>query len=323
MTNMIAMTTKKKILLFFTCALVVSLLAVAVPCVIHAATLHIVADKNVASIGEPIRVEVTLDTQGESVNTVQSEILFPADRFRVTAINDGASIINFWITPPIASTSGEINFAGIISGGYVGSSGSLISFVLTPLASGSGTIEIATATVLRNNGQGSALPVTLASEDIAAGSATYTGSSTAENYSAITPELFTPVVTSDPNLFDGDFFLVFSTVDKGSGIDHYEVLEVPTNPSSHITPSWQVATSPYLLQDQSLSSNVYVRAVNHAGSFLVVELSARHPYGVVATRFVAPPPWYKIAAIIVCAALLTGVFWLIRFLRHRKKSSGV
>ena len=29
----------------------------------------------------------------------------------------------------------------------------------------------------------------------------------------------------DPNVFDGKWFLVFAALDKGSGIDHYEVME--------------------------------------------------------------------------------------------------
>jgi hypothetical protein len=221
--------------------------------------------------------------------------------------------VSFWIVPPAASSSGEINLAGVVPGGYDGPSGSLVSFILTPIASGEGDIGIATATVLANDGNGSALPVTLTRMNISVGSSIYTGSSTAEQYSGIAPELFTPVVTSDPNVFNGAFFLVFSAIDKGSGIDHYEVLETPTNPSSRVTPSWQAAVSPYLLQDQSLSSNIYVRAVNHNGAYLVVELPARYSYNAVAVGS-------RIAFSITAFCVLVAIFALyLLFLALRAK----
>jgi hypothetical protein len=305
----------------YTIIIGILILAFAAPGIIRAATLNITADKNVTSIGEPIRVDISLDTKGESVNTVQSSILVPPDHFQIAAVNDGASIVSFWITQPTASSSGEIDLAGVIPGGYNGPSGSLVSLVLTPLAAGTGNITIATATVLANDGNGTALPIALASTDILVQSSTYTGSSTAEDYSMITPELFTPVVASDPDLFNGAFFLVFSTVDKGSGIDHYEVLEAPTNPSSRVTPSWQTATSPYLLQDQSLSSNIYVRAVNHAGTFLVVELPARYPYDAVATR--SRVTFSVVVALLLVLALALLAFFFVARMRRKQRSSGL
>jgi hypothetical protein len=298
--------------------IVVLVLAFAAPCIMHAAALRVTVDNNAVSIGEPIHVDVSLDTQGKTVNTIQSEILIPENLFRVAAVNDGASIVSFWIAPPTASSSGEIDLAGIVPGGYSGPAGPIVSFTLMPLTSGNGNITIATATVLANDGLGSVLPVTLAGADISVTSSTYAGSSTMENFSAIAPDLFTPVITSDPNLFNGAFFLVFSTVDKGSGIDRYEVLEAPTNPLSRITPSWQVATSPYLLRDQSLSSNIYVRAVNHAGSFLVVELPAEHPYTIIPTRS-------RITLFAIATLLLILIFLVLFFVRRirRRRSSGV
>ena len=288
-----------------------------VPVIIHAATLRIAVDKSTVSIGEPIRVDITLDTQGESVNTIQSTILIPENIFRVVAINNGESIMSFWITPPVESPPGEINFAGVIPGGYTGTSGPLISLSLLPIASGNVTIGVATATVLANDGMGSALPVTLADEVISVNSSTHTGSSTEVNYAPAIPEIFTPIVMSDPNLFNGKYSLVFSTVDKGSGIDHYEVLEVATNPFLHVAPSWQVATSPYLLEDQSLSSNIYVRAVNRTGGFLVVELPAQHPFTVLAKSEVLP--WTIPFACAGFVVLLAWLLWMAGVLRSKNR----
>ena len=178
--------------------------------------------------------------------------------------------------------------------------------------------ETTPATALANDGNGSPLPVTLTQTSILVGNSVYAGSSTVENYSGIAPELFTPVVASDPHIFNGAFFLVFSAVDKGSGVDHYEILETPTDPSSRVTPSWQAATSPYLLQDQSLSSNIYVRAVNHNGAYLVVELPARYPYSAVAAGARIA---FSITACFLLAAIFTFcLFFLVLHAKRKRRS---
>jgi hypothetical protein len=67
--------------------------------------------------------------------------------------------------------------------------------------------------------------------------------------------------------------LVFSTQDKGSGIDYYEVKEESQFLLFRLLPSkWHRAESPYLLRDQSLSSRIYVKAVDRAGNKQFAEL---------------------------------------------------
>ena len=88
-------------------------------------------------------------------------------------------------------------------------------------------------------------------------------------------------MVSDPNLFDGKHFLVFQAVDKQSGIDHYEVLEVRSGHQPVDQDSlWERAESPYELKDQGLRSDIYVRAVDRSRNFIVAKVSARHPQAV-------------------------------------------
>ena len=73
----------------------------------------------------------------------------------------------------------------------------------------------------------------------------------------------------DPSLFNGQWFAVFSTVDKQTGVkDHYEVAEVPSSQAN--TPqsqwNWVRAVSPYLIKDQSLNNIIAVRAIDVAGN---------------------------------------------------------
>ena len=75
-------------------------------------------------------------------------------------------------------------------------------------------------------------------------------------------------------------------------------------------PAWVTATSPYLLQDQALSSDIYIRAVNNAGNAIVVKVPARHP----------PSPWHgawEAGIAVVIGILVIAATWFFRR-RHRR-----
>ncbi|HHE65575.1 MAG TPA: hypothetical protein ENL09_06080 [Bacteroidetes bacterium] len=95
----------------------------------------------------------------------------------------------------------------------------------------------------------------------------------------------------DPNIYDGKYFIVFSTVDKQTGLDHYEILEITPEELEKIKKedggianffnklfgkweeksSWKEGESPYLLADQSLGSVIKVKAIDKAGNERLVE----------------------------------------------------
>lgn len=239
----------------------------------HAAEINVTAQNSSIYENQVLQINVTLDTQNDDANAVQGEIIYPANLFKLEQINDGGSVVSLWLNTPAESTSsaGKIDFAGIMPGGFTGSAGTLFSFILQPLTTGTGTIEISSSTILANDGQGTPLPVattTNASVVVYPSNGSSAPSVPFTDYTP--PNPFTPEIVSDPNIFGGKYFLVFDTTDAESGIDHYEVLEAPGG-------SWHIATSPYLLTDQNLSSDIYVRAVDHAGNFIVEEVPARYP----------------------------------------------
>ncbi len=274
-----------------------------------------------AIVGTPVRVDLLLDTQGGDINAVAGSVVFPADRFTLQKITDGNSLVSLWITPPSASAAGTVSFAGITPGGYAGT-GPMFSLWLIPRAPGSGVISLEQPQALQNDGKGTPAPVatsSLAIDISPAPSSTSSGVGlrppSLSQTSLTPPEPFTPVISRDPNLFGGKYFLSFAAVDTGSGIDHYEVMEVPTGPAAGNVPVWRPATSPYLLTDQSLSSDIYVRAVDHDGNFIVVEVPAEHPQeasGWTQRIFLIAAEW-------IIGLLLLAVVWriLLRYLRRR------
>jgi hypothetical protein len=78
------------------------------------------------------------------------------------------------------------------------------------------------------------------------------------------PEAFILEIGQDPSLFEGKYFLSFATQDKMSGIDYYEIKEGKRD--------FKKATSPYLLEDQSLGKKVIVRAFDKAGNYQEAEI---------------------------------------------------
>ena len=223
--------------------------------------------------------------------------------------------MSFWITQPSESVSGTVSFAGIIPGGFEGAASSVLSLWFTAISPGTASLSLGDVTVLLNDGEGTPAKTTTQSATITISSGVSSGtSSVAPSY--ISPELFTPIVSSDPNVFGGQFFLSFATTDKGSGIDHYEVLEAPTGRNSTGNggvSNWQVATSPYLLRDQTLSSDIYVRAVDHAGNFIIVKVPAAHPQKpIIGLGGEIPIPIQVGGTLLVCLIVLALIWWFRR-----------
>jgi len=260
------------------------------------------------------QVVISLDTQGQSINAFAAHLSFNPAEFSISGINEGGSIVDLWIEPPTFSNSaGTVDLSGIVPGGIETASGTIATITIMPEESGlSAGFQIASATVLLNDGQGTPAALSIDSGPFAIATTSFGPSSFITDLQP--PDPFTPELARDPSLFNGQYFLSFATTDAGSGISHYEVLEVPTGPGGSRSSEWQVAQSPYLLKDQTLASNIYVRAVDNAGNFRVVEIPAEHPATVVAAA--SASIFYDVvgcAILLVCAG-----FFLVR--RRTKKS---
>jgi hypothetical protein len=196
---------------------------------------------------------VKVDVGTEDINALEGTLVVPK-HMHVSGIQTGNSTITLWISPP-KQVGNEITFAGITPGGFTGTQ---------PVFSIHGDfseqdvdgVRFTSVNALKNDGFGTSVPARMSLSIV---------SFRADNE---LPEVFTPTIARDPNIFDGKYFLVFATQDKSSGIDHYEVREG----------SWgwfRKAESPYLLKHQRLDRDVYVKAIDNAGNERVVVLAAR------------------------------------------------
>jgi hypothetical protein len=250
-----------------------------------------------ASVGQDLLVNVFLDTERETVNAIEGKVVFPQEHLALKEIRDGNSSINFWIERPDISEQSQVSFSGITPGGVSGRKEFLFAMVFRAIEGGEAVVELSEITALKNDGEGTPIPI---KAEPLIFSISQTPSSETEPVEGIQdtepPEDFLPVVGQDPEIFDGRYFLVFSAQDKGVGIDHFEVREGYFS-------TYMVAESPYQLKHQSLNKNIFVKAVDKAGNWKVVELEAAH-------RAKWNPYLFFAIILLVAAGLLLKKTWL-------------
>jgi hypothetical protein len=254
----------------------------------HAASLSLQTPSQTAQLNTPFAVDVILDPQGQVINATQGVLAFSTDTLMIKGIYTGNSIINLWIQKPQEASSGTIAWGGIIPGGFDGIlepnqtstlPGKLFTVVFDPVKTGTVDIDFQTSTVLLNNGRGT--PANLTTDGIVL-TVTSSTNSISPLPTTITndhnpPDPFTITLTRDPGFFHNQWFIIFNAQDKESGVASYGILE-SIYPRKNINDSeWRPVSSPYVLHDQSLSSYVYVRAVDYAGNARIAVLTPAHP----------------------------------------------
>jgi len=212
-------------------------------------------------------IDVIIDTEGESINTFEGTL--QATNLTIQEIRDGNSVVNFWVERPHGTATGTIAFSGITPGGYNGKNGRLFTVVGVPLSSENpASIKVVQNRVLKNDGEGTEI---IAKSSAVTLSETFVKNVAQARNDTDVPEIFVPEYGRSEGVYDNKWFIVFSAQDKNSGIDHYEIKEV--SPLNIFTSgSWQRATSPHVLQHQSLNKFVYIKAIDKAGNERIVKL---------------------------------------------------
>ncbi|MEW5805156.1 MAG: cohesin domain-containing protein [Patescibacteria group bacterium] len=241
----------------------------------QAVEISIDSENQTIDVGEQFEAGLFLNTEDEDINAIEGAITFPTDLLELKEIKSGNSIINFWIEEPKITSENRVVFSGIIPGGFQEKRGLIFSMIFEARTEGNSVIEIQSIRALRNDGQGTETKTTVANlQFVILKQAPPFKLAPAEKKDIDIPETFEPIVANDPTIFDGKYFLVFTTQDKLSGIDYYQVKERSQLLLFRLfAPDWRRAPSPYLLRDQSLKSEIYVKAVDKAGNERIVKLA--------------------------------------------------
>ena len=196
------------------------------------------------------------------------DLSYPPSMLQAVGASDGDSIFSLWVKPPtIYSDYGLVSFVGGLPGGYCGRvsgdpslSNKLATIYFRFPTSSS---PVASTTILQSVHLSFISSTQAVVDDglgtfavLKTGGATYTPQALKGQYVSLNalndaivddttpPEPFTVGIYRDPSLFSNQWFAVFSR-NKQTGIDHYDVAEVPI---------------PQLSQDQSQWN--WVRAVS-------------------------------------------------------------
>ncbi len=297
---------KIKFLVLVACCLLLPFLA-------KASVLYLEPISGQYHAGDTFIVDLRIDTEKECINTVEANLKFPQEILQVIDFSRGQSIIPLWIkSPEINQDSGFISFSGGIPGGYCGIIpgdpgetnilGQIIFKVQESLRE-TKTAEIKfldNSQVLLNDGFGTPAKLTTkgANFNILSGKTSPTRNEWEDKLvqDTILPNPFEIELHKNKAIFEGKYFIIFSTTDKQTGIDYYEVKEGEKN--------WKKATSPYLLEDQKLKSIIEVKAVDKAGNERISE-------------YIPPKKPIYLWIIIIILFVLAGVFL---FIKKYKKS---
>jgi len=81
-------------------------------------------------VGDVFTVSVYLNTNGQSVNAVEANLSFPANKLQVVSPTSGKSFVQVWVTQPTYSNSnGTLRFAGTVPTPGINTSAGLVSTV--------------------------------------------------------------------------------------------------------------------------------------------------------------------------------------------------
>jgi len=217
------------------------------------------SDQTVYGQNDSVVVNVFLDTDSETVNTVSGEV-YVGDTATIEGVREGNSSILFWIEKPKINTQENIiSFSGIVPGGIQGKNTFLFSIVVNPKSSEAIQFSMKDSLVLLHDGLGtekstSFIPKTIfISDDL-------NFVSTIQTLTDVeAPEDFSPEIIQDPNLYDSQYVLVFATQDKGSGLDRYEVKE-------GFFGKYTESVSPYIIKNKNLTKTLFVKAIDRFGN---------------------------------------------------------
>lgn len=219
--------------------------------------------------GDSFITSVRLDPEDACINAGRVVVTFPKDVVKAVDFSRGGSIFTLWISEPVLDNeNGQVVFEAGVPGGYCGriQGDPAVTNVLGRIVftvqryEEAAVISPSTLSELYiSDGAGTLAPLQVTPASVALSPVATGNNAWLSEVAGDTtpPEAFTVRVESTDDVFYGNYYAVFSTVDKQSGMSHYEIYE---------RNAWKRIESPYKLRDQALQNAVEIRAVDKAGN---------------------------------------------------------
>jgi len=242
----------------------IALLSLLAPSKLFAARIFAEIYNAPARVGDEIEIAVFVDSEGKNLNAFESKIEFDA-RFDAIHVRDNASIVTIWVEKPHVSGK-TIPFSGFTPGGFDGNRGELFRVRGNAREIGTSFFKFIGTKMYLSDGNGTSDSVFESALSFEIDESKGEPSRISESADTIRPEPFEVVISRDANSFEGRYFATFYANDKQTSVGRYEVAE-PRLPWGR--KNWRTATSPYVLEDQSGNSWVFVKAWDESGNWRV------------------------------------------------------
>ncbi len=289
-------------LLFFVAVLSIFLF----PSFSNAARIFIEPIYNDKKVGDVLDIDVLIDTEKESLNAIEGRLSIQSSVLSCNSINTGTSFVSLWIKKPIIDEKGIIDFSGVIPGGYSSSNGNIFKLKCKAVDNGVWNALFQDVVVLKNDGLGSLLsvskPVIQISIKKTDAPVSNDGIKTKNlEKDEMPPEIFSPIIGQDKNLFDGKNSLIFHTQDKESGIKEYFIAEIQNFNGDYNSVVWKKAESPFILSDQRLRSTILIKAVDNYGNARIITIPPRNIFESISIIYYV---WYLVGGILLLGLLI-------------------
>lgn len=234
----------------------------------YASTLSVNTNKTDVKTGGLFTANVMLDSTNVPINTIEGDLVYDHSMLTPERINIGDSFISFWVEKPSIKNTGSIHFSGIVPGGLTATNSEVFSVVFRAKVAGNTSITISNAALFINDGQGTKDEAIIKNKSIRIVAGVAGVNEVLDSTDSIAPEIFKITRTKDLAIFDNKYFVVFSTQDKESGVDHYTVCEYTKR-------NCEISESPYLLKYQNPFYRIIVIAYDGDGNAQEVILTSQ------------------------------------------------
>jgi len=218
---------------------------------------------------------VAISVSGDTcINAFDLGVTYDREMLELTGTDEGGSAFPFWIDIGSAS-NGVVRLAGGSLGTCLTHNPSeIIRLAFRAKVDGATTVALESGSILlAHDGKGThlnpieeALLVNIDMSEGVVGDAW--AASHAEDQEG--PEPFTIVLIQAPAILGDGYYIAFYTQDTGSGMASYEVMEYDETAINPKNGLWRPSGYLYALSDQTLESDIYVRAWDKAGNATTV-----------------------------------------------------
>jgi hypothetical protein len=303
--------------------------------------------------GDTIVYKIRINAEGQCLNAFDTGLEFSNNALEFTDFASGESMISVWIEKPsqndrdTINQNGKFNIIGGIPGGYCGKIpgdpgesdllGEAVFKVKDGVLDNTPTKDIninfkAESKILINDGQATEARVGLKGTLLVISDKSSVNKDEWNNRikdDKVPPENFAIELYSDPSMFDGKYYIIFSTVDKQTGVDHYEIIEIKDETGgwwqdlksrviNRKEPSWTRAQMPYLLEDQSLRSTIRVKALDKAGNERIIEYVPKETDKKATNRPFSWDEWKYVLAGVFIFLAITIIFIIKKHRNHKE-----